>query len=311
MAKQLNEIVADDRVILSRGARCRLSSDLEADLQRRGLQVLSSSFERVGEVHFIALKDERDPKPMKATKEDKALPQSDQTLCSIQMALLEAQEELAKSRRNMAMTEQQLKMTQLQASEARQETQLLRDNMRNAQAQKPPTLTLGAPSTSSDTAKEHGANAASLLFLQWQNAHLQADLRQMQQALANTKTELQMQVMTCQQAESKHGQLQARIEHLELDLGLKAAFNAASNLDHRSEAWQSTAFGLSPSAGHLTGMDLRGPPNGAMGFSGNPIPGEVLPDQSSFLNRAEASARAGHFTTPVKPADGAEGLRHS
>mmetsp|Transcript_100642 Transcript_100642/g.290737 ORF Transcript_100642/g.290737 Transcript_100642/m.290737 type:complete len:288 (+) Transcript_100642:109-972(+) len=72
------------------------------------------------------------------------------------------------------------------------------------------------------------AMSASMLFLQWQNAHLNAELRSAQQALATTRAELQVQAMNAQTAEKKHLLLMERAEHLELDLGFRAALGGFS-----------------------------------------------------------------------------------
>merc|ERR1712151_107218 len=74
------------------------------------------------------------------------------------------------------------------------------------------------------------ATSASLLFLQWQNAHLNAELRSCQQALAATRAELQVQVVKCQSVERKQIMLMERAEHLELDLGFRAAMGGVPGL---------------------------------------------------------------------------------
>lgn len=56
------------------------------------------------------------------------------------------------------------------------------------------------------------------LFLQWQNAHLQAELQACQEELSGVKTELQLARMTVQQAEGREERLIERVEHLELDV---------------------------------------------------------------------------------------------
>mmetsp|Transcript_27799 Transcript_27799/g.50226 ORF Transcript_27799/g.50226 Transcript_27799/m.50226 type:complete len:1278 (+) Transcript_27799:42-3875(+) len=254
MARQLSDMAADDRVILSRGSRCRLSSDLEADLQQNGLQVLASASETVGQFYFIAVAHEINPQPMKEVKEDKALPlrqrgpNDGQALQETQLALKEAQEELVKNRSDMTMVQQKLKIYEQQALEARHEAQLLKDRIQQSEVQKTSSGWAVDPPATPDLASTKGnsSNSASQLFLQWQNAHLQTDVRHLQQALAAAKADVQMQVMTCQHAESKQAMLQARIDHLELDLGFKAALNGgAANLDGGSEAWNGGTHGLS------------------------------------------------------------------
>jgi len=64
--------------------------------------------------------------------------------------------------------------------------------------------------------------SGTLLFLQWQNAHLQTEVRHYQQALGAAKSEMQMLAMNFQMLEKKHALQLERAEHLELDLGFKS-----------------------------------------------------------------------------------------
>lgn len=116
------------------------------------------------------------------------------------------------------------------------------------------------------------ASTASTLFLQWQNAHLQAELRYYQEALAMAKGQLQIQTMRTQSMEKTHGSLQERIEHLELDLGFKAACSgflgpgmAGAGLTGGNAL---SAMGL-PSGGH-EGLGLD--PAAAFGAAGFNMP---------------------------------------
>eukprot|EP00929_Paragymnodinium_shiwhaense_P090624 TRINITY_DN5079_c0_g1_i1.p1 TRINITY_DN5079_c0_g1~~TRINITY_DN5079_c0_g1_i1.p1 ORF type:complete len:1362 (+),score=409.08 TRINITY_DN5079_c0_g1_i1:67-4152(+) len=62
----------------------------------------------------------------------------------------------------------------------------------------------------------------SLLFLQYQNHHLQVELRHCTQHLATTRSELQAQMQHVKMLEKKQMQLLEKVEHLEMDLGLRS-----------------------------------------------------------------------------------------
>jgi len=72
--------------------------------------------------------------------------------------------------------------------------------------------------------------ASSLLFLQWQNARLQAEVRYLQDALALSKGQVLMHVNRSQAMERKQYMLQERVDHLELDLVLHSAHGGGMKL---------------------------------------------------------------------------------
>ncbi|CAE8658277.1 unnamed protein product, partial [Polarella glacialis] len=134
--------------------------------------------------------------------------------------------------------QRQLQVTEEQAHHAKQEARSLytqlhavssgaaaeRSQANGGHLSPPVDRHAGAPPPPEGVASaSQSSTSASLLFLQWQNAHLHAEVRHFQQALSAAKSELQMQLMAGQLLESKHGLLQARVEHLELDLGFKQA----------------------------------------------------------------------------------------
>jgi len=76
----------------------------------------------------------------------------------------------------------------------------------------------GAP-----TSAANDVMATLVLSLQWQNAHLQTELRHCQQQLHVAHSESQMLTMKAQLAEQSSAQASERVAHLELDLGFRAA----------------------------------------------------------------------------------------
>merc|ERR1740130_2615014 len=76
----------------------------------------------------------------------------------------------------------------------------------------------GAP-----TSAANDVMATLVLSLQWQNAHLQTELRHCQQQLHVSHNESQMLTMKAQLAEQSSAQASERVAHLELDLGFRAA----------------------------------------------------------------------------------------
>eukprot|EP00434_Breviolum_minutum_P037266 symbB.v1.2.033039.t1/scaffold4050.1/size45551/1 len=68
-AKQLSEAAAENRILLSRSARCRLSADVEAELQQSSLRLLEGDAgSDLGVHYFIAETNESDPKPLRDDK---------------------------------------------------------------------------------------------------------------------------------------------------------------------------------------------------------------------------------------------------
>lgn len=69
----------------------------------------------------------------------------------------------------------------------------------------------------------------SVIFLQWQNAQLEADVCYYQQRLIDVKAEAQTQASKAQALQRQQHLLTERIEHLELDLCMRAACRAGCN----------------------------------------------------------------------------------
>jgi len=247
-AKQLSEAAAENRILLSRSARCRLSADVEAELQQSSLRLLEGDAgSDLGVHYFIAETNESDPKPL---RDDKATAEKLEN----QMAVQAMQQELLQTKSNFAMLQKQLSTTQEQMLQAQSDAGSLRTQLQVAQqnsAQARPTPEIPTfkqekiPEISGPTTQ-----STSLLFLQWQNAHLQAEVRHYQTALSSTKAELQMQIMSSQLLESKHSLLQARVEHLELDLGFKAACESSGQI----EAFDEQSGPVSPARGGSLGV---------------------------------------------------------
>ncbi|CAE7243598.1 unnamed protein product [Symbiodinium natans] len=88
-------------------------------------------------------------------------------------------------------------MAEEQIRQARAESGSLRRQLQAQASQAGPQVAPPTASIWSTTAdlpsemKQSKSSQASVLFLQWQNAHLQAEIRHYQQALTNTKSELQ------------------------------------------------------------------------------------------------------------------------
>lgn len=247
-AKQLSEAAAENRILLSRSARCRLSADVEAELQQSSLRLLEGDAgSDLGVHYFIAETNESDPKPL---RDDKANAEKLEN----QMAVQAMQQELLQSKSNFAMLQKQLSTTQEQMLQAQSDASSLRTQLQVAQQ----TSAQARPSPEIPTFKQEKipeisgptTQSTSLLFLQWQNAHLQAEVRHYQTALSSTKAELQMQIMSSQLLESKHSLLQARVEHLELDLGFKAACESSGQL----EGFDEPSGPVSPAHGGSLGV---------------------------------------------------------
>ncbi|CAJ1441106.1 unnamed protein product, partial [Effrenium voratum] len=242
-AKLLCDVAAENRIILSRSARCRLSADVEAELQQSGLRLLlGSSDSQTGEFYYVARSMELHPQPLKEAGALAEQPQAaspndeDANLRKKQMAVQELQEELLQTRNGLTIMQQQLTVAEEQMMQAKAESQSLRVQLQARQSTAQPEVQPEVKPANS---------SASLLFLQWQNAHLQAEIRHYQSALSNTKAELQMQIMAGQLLESKHSLLQARVEHLELDLAFKAAYGG----QEEGSDWPSAGVGTSQVSG--------------------------------------------------------------
>ncbi|CAJ1410378.1 unnamed protein product [Effrenium voratum] len=242
-AKLLCDVAAENRIILSRSARCRLSADVEAELQQSGLRLLlGSSDSQTGEFYYVARSMELHPQPLKEAGALAEQPQAaspndeDANLRKKQMAVQELQEDLLQTRNGLTIMQQQLTVAEEQMMQAKAESQSLRVQLQARQSTAQPEVQPEVKPANS---------SASLLFLQWQNAHLQAEIRHYQSALSNTKAELQMQIMAGQLLESKHSLLQARVEHLELDLAFKAAYGG----QEEGSDWPSAGVGTSQVSG--------------------------------------------------------------
>lgn len=236
-ARQLSEAAAEHRILLSRSARCRLSADVEAELQQSGLRLLSGdASSHLGEHYFIAETTESDPKPLRApAKPVEATPQpAEKMLLESQMAVQALHQELLKSQNGFSVLQKQFSMAEEQMLQAKSEASSLRTQLQVAKAAAAAGSETPGPSLEMPKEKipeiSGSAQSTSLLFLQWQNAHLQAEIRHYQSALSSTKMELQMQIMAGHLLESKHNLLQARVEHLELDLGFKVACGATQHM---------------------------------------------------------------------------------
>lgn len=290
-ARQLSEAAAEHRILLSRSARCRLSADVEAELQQSGLRLLSGdASSHLGEHYFIAETTESDPKPLRAPAKPEApeaTPQpAEKMLLESQMAVQALHQELLKSQNGFSVLQKQLSMAEEQMLQAKSEAGSLRTQLQVAKA------AAAAPDTSgprTEMPKEKvpeissSPQSTSLLFLQWQNAHLQAEIRHYQSALSSTKMELQMQIMAGQLLESKHSLLQARVEHLELDLGFKVACGSAQHL--ASEPAHSRPDSLAqPAATEVEAPPISSLASMGCGLTVPTVPGLIGPGVSNLPN---------------------------
>lgn len=171
--------------------------------------------------------DQAKEEKAKATKEETA-ETPDRTVSQLQEELLRTRVGLQQMQAKLLVAEEQERQARLESGSLRQQ---LQEVPKAGQAQAPGSSLWSSTSDLPSEMRRANSSPASVLFLQWQNAHLQAEIRQYQQALTNTRSELQMQVLAGQLMESKHQLLQARVEHLELDLGFKALYGAMGHED--------------------------------------------------------------------------------
>eukprot|EP00435_Cladocopium_sp_Y103_P049670 s734_g15.t1 len=279
-----------------------MSQQEKAELQQSGLRLLSGdASSHLGEHYFIAETTESDPKPLRAPPappekpvvEATPQPAAEKLLLESQslephragvaagvsngyafwMAVQALHQELLKSQNGFNMLQKQLSMAEEQILQEKSAASSLRSQLQVAKAAAAASpATPAGPSLEMPKEKtpeiSGSAQSTSLLFLQWQNAHLQAEIRHYQSALSSTKMELQilrprrgeqrlgssdgaatavimgvtpwgefqgMQIMAGQLLESKHNLLQARVEHLELDLGFKVACGSTLHIEEASE----------------------------------------------------------------------------
>jgi len=102
------------------------------------------------------------------------------------------------------------------------------------------------PNGNVGTPQNHGAS--SLLFLQWQNARLQAEVRYLQDSLAAAKGQVLMHVTRSQAMERRQLMLQERVDHLELDLVLHSTHGDVKVLQGFRGALPSPMPGVSASS---------------------------------------------------------------
>jgi len=255
-AKALCDEAADNRILVSHGARCRLSADVEAEMQKFGLRLLDGGQHTFRDkFYYFADKTEvpgRGSSPLRAQrapgvgredqgKEEETAKVAKETVQIPDRTVSQLQEELMRTRVGMQQMQAKLLMAEEQARQARLDSGSLRQQLQQAEVQAAqaqagqdqplPGSSMWSSADLPSEMRRSNSSPASVLFLQWQNAHLQAEIRQYQQALTNTRSELQMQVLAAQLMESKHQLLQARVEHLELDLGFKALYGTMGNAD--------------------------------------------------------------------------------
>lgn len=250
-AKALCDEAADNRILVSHAARCRLSADVEAEMQKFGLRLLDGGEHTLKDKFYYFADKNEVPGPASSplrvqrapnvgrsedqAKEEKAKATKEETAETPDRTVSQLQEELLRTRVGLQQMQAKLLVAEEQERQARLESGSLRQQLQEVpkagQAQAPGSSLWSSTSDLPSEMRRANSSPASVLFLQWQNAHLQAEIRQYQQALTNTRSELQMQVLAGQLMESKHQLLQARVEHLELDLGFKALYGAMGHED--------------------------------------------------------------------------------
>jgi len=151
-------------------------------------------------------------------------------LLSAQQELQSVQRLLASSQTKLQNKEEQLMNLQVEFHHSQVQNQKLAAAQQNYMKERetPQAQELPAQSASqfmstavSGARVVNQAASGTLLFLQWQNAHLHAEVRHLQQTLGGARAELQSQAMHSQINEKKHALLMERVEHLELDLGFR------------------------------------------------------------------------------------------
>eukprot|EP00930_Biecheleria_cincta_P082435 TRINITY_DN7216_c0_g1_i1.p1 TRINITY_DN7216_c0_g1~~TRINITY_DN7216_c0_g1_i1.p1 ORF type:complete len:1330 (-),score=298.35 TRINITY_DN7216_c0_g1_i1:346-4335(-) len=254
-AKLLSEAAADDYILLSHDTKSWLTANTDAELARMNVTMQAGSASNsIGPFYFIAKPGvaSAGSSPLRAARIAAPAPAPAPAAPAASVGLSDGPR-LAELQLELQKAHQACKVLTLQHREAEEKVLKLQFKMSDQAAARKD----GAASSHTPGSTRSEKPNASTVFLQWQNAHLQAELRHSQQALLNTKAELQMQVMACQFLESKHSQLQARMEHLELDLSFNAARSSAS--DHGDmPVWHSSSTADLPPYGS-TGLSAHSP----------------------------------------------------
>eukprot|EP00931_Biecheleriopsis_adriatica_P100645 TRINITY_DN75916_c0_g1_i1.p1 TRINITY_DN75916_c0_g1~~TRINITY_DN75916_c0_g1_i1.p1 ORF type:complete len:1299 (-),score=273.72 TRINITY_DN75916_c0_g1_i1:56-3952(-) len=235
-AKQLCSIAAAYRILVSHSARCRLGADVEVELQQKSLRIRKvPATGGVGECYCVVKATESDidsdpctivmqPPPAQLQRPEQ--PEKEQN----GVRERQLQEELQKARDVMANMQRDLLLSEEKAKISATESLALRQQLREQEQSQRQVSAFTTSASQEHKATTDMAQPSSLVFLQWQNAHLQAEVRQYEQALSTTKANLSRHMLTSQFLEAQQSVLQARVEHLEIDLAFKSASSGSMHM---------------------------------------------------------------------------------
>lgn len=289
LAKVFSEHGSPGRIRVSAFARSKISSAFETELKNHGHQWIQG---QKPEPHWVLMRKDEPALPAPVPEMDTA------RATQLQAQSAEASSELTRLQAELTNTTQLLNARKVEVNQAEGQLGIMRQEFGNLQHQiaacqqakirgdngsgnmplyspppsASPTVPMLMPGQAPTTelgARLPGAAplpGAPALFLQWQNAHLQAELTATQEELATTKSELQVARMNVQQTERKHLLLTDRVEHLELDINCMSVcsgmrphtafmhpdMSGAASLGNGG----SLGVQLDPMFGHSTSSDL-------------------------------------------------------
>ncbi|CAE7803234.1 todS [Symbiodinium sp. CCMP2592] len=229
-AKALCDEAADNRILVSRGARCRLSADVEAEMQKFGLRLLDGGQHTFRDkFYYFADKTEvpgRASSPLRAQralvgqedhrKEEEKAKAAKETVQIPDRTVSQLQEELMRTRVGMQQMQAKLLVAEEQARQARLESGSLRQQLQQAEVQAAQAGQAGPAVRDQAFKLFTGISAVSAV------AECPSASRNPSVPAGLDEHPVRAAVLAAQLMESKHQLLQARVEHLELDLGFKA-----------------------------------------------------------------------------------------
>lgn len=206
-----------------------------------------------------------------------ALGQSRATLAQMQASLTQTQAELGQARGGFTASQDELQTlrTQVRGLTAARDVPQPQPQTVSAsisatvqpQAQAVQQLTTPTGQPSVAAAGTPSGPSANVLFLHWQNTHLQAEVKHMQQQLTAVRGEAQNQLLKTHMAEQTSALLSERLGHLEVDLGMNIALGG------------SVPGAASGSSGGMPGVGALG-----AGASGGGLPGGATFGGGAFGN---------------------------
>lgn len=223
IAKQLSERCTRSRALISLSTRCRLKPDIETLMLERGFTVVSQEGERPERFNIY----QGCAQQLDAGGAGGACGSGGGGGGSSSDEGMGSQAKLRAAQGQLASTRAQLDAVLLQMEH------LLAEKRR---AEQNGSMGMGTSAPPGGMAPHGGTGAlqdgGAAILLQWQIAHLTAELRHKEQALATTRADLQIQVASVQTAERRFAKLSERMEHMELDLHFRPSMPSWSGLGY-------------------------------------------------------------------------------